>query len=598
MDAGPSMDGERARDMARDERRTMGGVNHGDNYAYAFRCAHARDRTDRYDALSHGDRRRHCDDDALDTKRARTDAAADDTGTFRWRKKEALEERQGLSRAEAARRDAERRAAAAREAERMSQRRLQRERAQRDRDAMQTRRMTAADDAASAEWIAQEDAFMLQQAKTRAAIRQRERRAKPIDIAVLNLLCSDPAGADAADEELDQELGAPYDVLQTLLPSELDELYDDASAFARLERDPRAMSYWSDVLLLCNERRMARGRAERLDPSIAAETDALLADKTDAELLELQTSIRTKLASGEPLEVEYWESMLRRIVSWRAVARLRAVHAAMCAARAQRVQERQRLEAQRQHAAMAEELEAGAVPLDAPRDTWDAAEMEPAPRDASQLTPEERALPRVTVAAQRAAIVAARRRVLGRPYVPRAAAPASAEAHGADAMEHEAARAMGVDEEAFNEDVRIVQPASKWEDKYRARKPRYFNRVHTGFEWNRYNQTHYDAANPPPKVVQGYKFNIFYPDLIDPTQAPTYRVVRDTSDGDTVLLRFSAGPPYEDVGFRIVDREWDFSHKRGFRCVFERGVLQLYCTCGARHILTQSTSGGSNIASR
>ena len=539
MDAGPSMDGERARDMARDECRTMGGVNHGDNYTYAFRCAHARDRTDRYDALSHGDRRRHCDDDALDTKRARTDAAADDTGTFRWRKKEALEERQGLSRAEAARRDAERRAAAAREAERMSQRRLQRERAQRDRDAMQTRRMTAADDAASAEWIAQEDAFMLQQAKTRAAIRQRERRAKPIDIAVLNLLWSDPAGADAADEELDQELGAPYDVLQTLLPSELDELYDDASAFARLERDPRAMSYWSDVLLLCNERRMARGRAERLDPSIAAETDALLADKTDAELLELQTSIRTKLASGEPLEVEYWESMLRRIVSWRAVARLRAVHAAMCAARAQRVQERQRLEAQRQHAAMAEELEAGAVPLDAPRDTWDAAEME-----------------------------------------------------------HEAARAMGVDEEAFNEDVRIVQPASKWEDKYRARKPRYFNRVHTGFEWNRYNQTHYDAANPPPKVVQGYKFNIFYPDLIDPTQAPTYRVVRDTSDGDTVLLRFSAGPPYEDVGFRIVDREWDFSHKRGFRCVFERGVLQLYCTCGARHILTQSTSGGSNIASR
>ena len=216
------MDGERARDMARDECRTMGGVNHGDNYTYAFRCAHARDRTDRYDALSHGDRRRHCDDDALDTKRARTDAAADDTGTFRWRKKEALEERQGLSRAEAARRDAERRAAAAREAERMSQRRLQRERAQRDRDAMQTRRMTAADDAASAEWIAQEDAFMLQQAKTRAAIRQRERRAKPIDIAVLNLLWSDPAGADAADEELDQELGAPYDVLQTLLPSELD----------------------------------------------------------------------------------------------------------------------------------------------------------------------------------------------------------------------------------------------------------------------------------------------------------------------------------------------------------------------------------------
>mgnify|MGYP001057617689 CR=1 FL=1 len=49
-------------------------------------------------------------------------------------------------------------------------------------------------------------------------------------------------------------------------------------------------------------------------------------------------------------------------------------------------------------------------------------------------------------------------------------------------------------------------------------KPRYFNRVKTGFEWNKYNQTHYDKENPPPKTVQGYKFNIFYPDLIDPTK--------------------------------------------------------------------------------
>ena len=38
----------------------------------------------------------------------------------------------------------------------------------------------------------------------------------------------------------------------------------------------------------------------------------------------------------------------------------------------------------------------------------------------------------------------------------------------------------------------------------------------------RYNQTHYDHDNPPPKVVQGYKFNIFFPDLINKDEAPTY----------------------------------------------------------------------------
>ena len=54
---------------------------------------------------------------------------------------------------------------------------------------------------------------------------------------------------------------------------------------------------------------------------------------------------------------------------------------------------------------------------------------------------------------------------------------------------------------------------------------RYFNRVHTGFEWNKYNQTHYDFDNPPPKIVQGYKFNIFYPDLIDKSITPEFRLI-------------------------------------------------------------------------
>lgn len=40
-----------------------------------------------------------------------------------------------------------------------------------------------------------------------------------------------------------------------------------------------------------------------------------------------------------------------------------------------------------------------------------------------------------------------------------------------------------------------------WEDRYKPRKPRFFNTVITGFEWTKYNQTHYDVDNPPPKIV-------------------------------------------------------------------------------------------------
>ena len=68
------------------------------------------------------------------------------------------------------------------------------------------------------------------------------------------------------------------------------------------------------------------------------------------------------------------------------------------------------------------------------------------------------------------------------------------------------------EEELFNLEENIAHPTTyNWEDKYRPRKPRYFNRVHTGYEWNKYNQTHYDTDNPPPKVVQGYKVRTVSP---------------------------------------------------------------------------------------
>lgn len=146
-----------------------------------------------------------------------------------------------------------------------------------------------------------------------------------------------------------------------------------------------------------------------------------------------------------------------------------------------------------------------------------------------------------------------------------------------------ATRAMGGDmgtagDAPFGGEVGVESQVYWWHEKYRPRKPKYFNRVHTGYDWNKYNKTHYDGDNPPPKVVQGYKFNIFYPDLIDPGKAPTYKIERDPSseDGSTCIIRFSAGPPYEDIAFRIVNKDWATDPKRGFKCVFDRGILHLY----------------------
>ena len=132
-------------------------------------------------------------------------------------------------------------------------------------------------------------------------------------------------------------------------------------------------------------------------------------------------------------------------------------------------------------------------------------------------------------------------------------------------------------EVAFAGEAPLESQVYWWHDKYRPRKPKYFNRVHTGYEWNKYNQTHYDHDNPPPKTVQGYKFNIFYPDLIDKSKAPTYTIMPDGSKhGETCILRIHAGPPYEDIAFKVVNKEWEYASKKGFRCSFERGIFHLY----------------------
>jgi hypothetical protein len=108
-----------------------------------------------------------------------------------------------------------------------------------------------------------------------------------------------------------------------------------------------------------------------------------------------------------------------------------------------------------------------------------------------------------------------RRMVAASRFVPKAAQPAAevedaeAAASGADLASEalyraEAERDLDEEEELFNLEENIVNPTSyNWEDKYRPRKPRYFNRVHTGYEWNKYNQTHYEYASRFP-----YKLNI------------------------------------------------------------------------------------------
>ncbi|KAM7255221.1 hypothetical protein ACFE04_020462 [Oxalis oulophora] len=47
-------------------------------------------------------------------------------------------------------------------------------------------------------------------------------------------------------------------------------------------------------------------------------------------------------------------------------------------------------------------------------------------------------------------------------------------------------------------------------------------------------------------------------------------------NSETCIIRFHAGPPYQDIAFRIVNKEWDCSHNKGFKSTFERGILHVF----------------------
>ena len=54
--------------------------------------------------------------------------------------------------------------------------------------------------------------------------------------------------------------------------------------------------------------------------AVAVETDitALLSGKSYEHLVNLQRQIQAKLTSGEPVDTDYWEGLLKKLLVWKA----------------------------------------------------------------------------------------------------------------------------------------------------------------------------------------------------------------------------------------------------------------------------------------
>lgn len=434
--------------------------------------------------------------------------------------------------------------------------------------AASTARFLSQDDQ-SRKFVADEDKFVLKQSKKKADIRVREGRARPIDYLAFNLryIDNDRDVFDDDDGDIEIEVPSPESIVDGSNMAELKELESDITSFHTLETSQRNRDYWSSLLTLCSDRRtklQGNDHEGRAVSSVSSDVDRILGPKTFEQLESLEKQIKAKLQSDEQIDTDYWQGLLRNLLVYKAKAKLRKICEVIKDSRIEQFKLRNPAKA----AALASADADGSRPV------------------VSSGGASSRAPNPPTAASSSAAAAAALEASNAPPGTARFATSGAQDFSQATRAlyEREVARGISENEEIFTAEEAVPSAAKpKWADKYRPRKPQYFNRVQMGYEWNKYNQTHYDHDNPPPKVVQGYKFNIFYPDLIDKTKAPTFKIIREggrrrgesfapAGEEDTCLLRFIAGPPYEDIAFRIVDREWDYSAKRdrGFRSSFDK----------------------------
>ncbi|GFO45316.1 Cactin-like [Plakobranchus ocellatus] len=504
------------------------------------------------------------------------------------------------------------------ELEKVKKRRLEREREQEERE--KEREMLQREKEADyfQAWEKQEDGFHLNQAKLRSTIRIKDGRAKPIDLLAKYI--------SAEDDELAVEMHEPYTYLYGLTIQDLEDLLEDIKVYLELEEGKNA-DYWRDIITVTqdelaklrkldtNSREYVGDRRDGINQAVTSEIGDVFKGKTTNQLKLLEKQIKSKLNGGEGIDIGYWESLLQQLKAYKARTRLRERHQDVLRQKLHKFKREQGIEPDpplfpviKEEHDDSNSLPSSTSASPKPGTSQDSnerdddsgkdkkiagsdSEVEEEEEEEKEVAMTEEDIqeleyvkggysPRLFQAADltidsviydeaddEKKLALARKQVITTGRV---------KTDGETEFEKKAREGMDLDEAQFSVELNLEQQSFLWSDKYRPRKPRFFNRVHTGFEWNKYNQTHYDIDNPPPKIVQGYKFNIFYPDLIDKAKTPEYFVTPLEGSKDFAMLRFHAGPPYEDIAFKIVNREWEYSYKRGFRCQFHNNIFQLW----------------------
>ncbi|KAL7073274.1 hypothetical protein ACQ4LE_007179 [Meloidogyne hapla] len=481
------------------------------------------------------------------------------------------------------------------------------------------------------DWNRTEDAFHMKQARLRSSIRIKEGRAKPIDLLARYISYFDETTED------DFQLDNPLSYIPKNSIDDLEDLIADIGVYRMIDGQKNA-AFWDDIETISKsmlkklvETRRRSSDSGTVHSSVQEEVLKIFRGKSYSDLQHLQNQIMAKIRNASKgTDVSYWESLLDQLGPYMAKQRLGENYAHIQQLWLKKIREEQMNEMDtlkeensetnlsnfvdqkskelifsskdsetvwKSNTSMEElrrEVEETRFVLPFPLEDFQKLEDEVKEHHFQQIDSkghmkqfslkcyeygrysptygsESHIMPGIEILDESddaKKLQEARKKKKGERI--------EADLSASDKrMMDIAKQGMTEDEAVFAVEEALEKQHFLWSDKYRPRKPRYFNRVHTGFDWNKYNQTHYDIDNPPPKIVQGYRFNIFYPDLLDQTQAPVFAVIK-CEDPDFSILRFKAGPPYEDIGFKIVNREWETGHKHGYKSQFQNGIFQLW----------------------
>ncbi len=193
------------------------------------------------------------------------------------------------------------------------------------------------------EWEKQEDSFHYTQVRLRSKIRIKDGRAKPIDLLAYYIDDNDD------EDELAVELHEPSTYLNGLNIRDLEDLLADIRVYTDLQQQQQQKTgvrshydkqYWQDITTITEDElsklrkssseshrnQRIDDRREGINSAVTDDVDKLIKNKSPQQLEQLEQRIKLKIENETGIDIGYWESLLSQLQVHIARARLHDRH--------------------------------------------------------------------------------------------------------------------------------------------------------------------------------------------------------------------------------------------------------------------------------